>query len=547
MSSPRGVRSTLSGAARGAENGIGTERGGLIVFAAALGVYAFDSIGLPVVPGRDFGTYLQFYAQIGDWHSVFPMSMLYRTPVAPLVVGAPLDLAGGWGLQVVMALLYAGSIHLWVRAALCFGRRAALLTAVALLLYPGFSILFHRPASDPVTGAVFAFWGFLLARAVVQPAVWRFGALGVVTAVAALVRPGNQVLIAFVVVPLLVRQPWRTRVAAAAVFLTTAVLVLGGWALNNGIRYDDYAVARGGKAYLPFFRAFTKDHIVEPDNGSASRKLAAVVQGQLLTQEPYRSYGVTLQTFFARGNDREFEDLIGISDRVWGWDSDYSMLRRVGVEAVRAHPGAYARGVTSTVLRELWHPLFIALPSATEGRAGPSSPSAALAPDNVVIRGRRVPRPSGGETIPAAHQGFYSTTPDGHIREVWTSPTRHDVVFDDPGDKRRYEDVRATVDRLAADVPPYSGSAWLTLQLSRSSKLFPPPLLWLVLGVVALFVRRPARAPLALALAAGALLVTVFNALTIYPIIEFAIPLMPALIVCGAAGLVGDRGDQHGR
>jgi hypothetical protein len=46
---------------------------------------------------------------------------------------------------------------------------------------------------------------------------------------------------------------------------------------------------------------------------------------------------------------------------------------------------------------------------------------------------------------------------------------------------------------------------------------------------------------LAGALALGALLVVSFQALAIYSIIEFAVPVAPALVVFGAAGLVGNR------
>ena len=69
----------------------------------------------------------------------------------------------------------------------------------------------------------------------------------------------------------------------------------------------------------------------------------------------------------------------------------------------------------------------------------------------------------------------------------------------------------------------------------------PPPILWLVAGLVGLVVRRPQRSGLALALAGAALLVVGFQALAIYTIIEFAIPVAPALIVLGATGLVGAR------
>ena len=83
-------------------------------------------------------------------------------------------------------------------------------------------------------GAVFAVWAFA-ARASLScnPPSGASALLGLVTAVAALVRPGNQVLIAFAVVPLVVGDPWRTRVAAAAVRPVAAVLVLGGWALKT--------------------------------------------------------------------------------------------------------------------------------------------------------------------------------------------------------------------------------------------------------------------------------------------------------------------------
>ena len=543
-----GAGGPLRDVLRSAESGIGTRRGGLIVFGSAVAVFAVESIGLPAIPGRDFGTYLRFYLQIADWHSVFPMSMLFRTPLAPIVVGVPLDLTGGWGAQVVFTLLFAASVLAWTRVALTFGNRAALVTAVALILYPGYGILFHELASDAVAAAAYAGWALALRRAVARPTTARFAVVGLLVAGAALARPGNQALIALALVPLALSIPLRQRIACVVACVAAAAVVLGGWAVNNGLRYDDYAVARGGTAYLPFFRAFTSDHIVEPGNGAASRKLADAVQKDLLPQEPYRSYGVTLRDFFARGSDREFEDLLGLSDRIWGWNSDYAELRKVGLEAVRAHPATYARGVTGTVLRELWHPLFVALPakraptSSAPTASAPASGSAGTSTgDTIVVNGKTLPRPTGGEMIPAAHQGFYSTTPDGHIHEVWTSPTAHTIVLSDPADQRRFDEIDARRAQLTSRVPPYAGSDWLTLQFSRSSKLFPPPLLWLVAGAAGLIVRRPQGALLAIALALGALILVVFNALMIYTIIEFAIPLAPALIVFGAAGLVGER------
>ena len=501
-------------------------------------VYGLRSIALPAIPGRDFGTYLNYYAQMWDWDSVTPMSMLYRTPLAPLVVGGALDLAGGWGLQVVMALLFALSIVVWTRVALVFGRRAALLTAAALLVYPGYGFLFHLPASEPVVALAFGLWALALARAWVDPGPGRFALVGLATAATALVRPAYLVLVLVAALPLALRGAWRGRLVSAAACAAVAFVVLGSWAVLNGLRYDDTTVSRGTGAFLPFYRAFTTDHIVSPENGPASRELAALVERELLGEEPYRSYEVTLEDFFARGSPRMFEDVVGITDREWGWDSDYAQMRAVGIEAVRARPGRYARGVGGSILAELWRPLYVELPDAGVPATIPVPPTQ---------RPSSLPEPSDGELVPAARQGFFATTPTGHITEVWTSPTEHSLVFATDEQKRRYAAAGDQVGKLLAGVPPYAGNDWLTLQLSRSSKLFPPPLLWLLAGIAGLAIRRPRNGGLALALAGGALLVVSFQALAIYTIIEFAVPVAPALIVLGVAGWLGvtspsDRG-----
>lgn len=528
------------------EQGAATRRGALWLFVAALAIYALESIALPVIPGRDFYTYVRFYLQMFDVHSVLPMSMLFRTPLAPLVVVAPLDLLGGWATQVLMALLFGASVVAWHRTALVFGRRAALLVAIALLLCPGYGILFHELSSDAISAVAVAGWALALSRAYLEPTPLRFAVAGLTIAAAGLVRPGNQVLVVLALAPLALAIPWRRRLAGVASCAVAAALVLGAWTVNNGLRYDDYAVARGGNAFLPFFRAFVRDRIVSPDNGPATRELARAVERDLLTQEPYRSYGVTRDLFFRRASEREFEDVLGLSDRVWGWDSDYSIMRRVGIEAVRAHPGAYARGVANTFFQELWHPLFVELAHKQRQQAPVATAPRALQSEGgtIVVNGKRLPRPSGGELIPSAHQGLFSTTPDGHIQEIWTSPTHHEVVFSDPDAGLRNHRVSAEADRLFALIPPYAGSPWLTLQFSRSSKLFPPALLWLVAGIAGLLIRRPRHARLAVMIALGALLITLLNSLAHYAIIEFAAPLIPAFVLLGAAGLVGRRGAE---
>jgi hypothetical protein len=509
----------------------GSRRGAAALFGLGLLVYGLVSVGLPLVAGRDFPTYVAWWVQIDEWHSVLPMTMLFRTPVAPIVGVGPLAVLGPWVAQAWFAALYAGSIVAWAAVARRAGPRAALLTAAGLLAYPGYVLLFHRLASDAVFAAMFALWALLVARAVERPTGGRFALVGLGVAGLALTRPGNQVLLLAALMPLLLPLARRRRAWLAAATLVPATLVLVAWSVNNGLRYDDYAVARGGGAYLPFFRVFTTDHLVDPANGWASRQLGVAIERDLLPREPYSSRGIDLDMVLANGSDGLFEDVLNLSDRSWGWGTDYAMLRRAAFESIRAHPGAYASGVLSTLGRLLWQPFFYELESSPAPDAVPrGSPATAASEES-------------RELIPSANQSFYVTTPDRRVTEIWQEDGTHGPVFRDPVDAQRYATLQRGIEDIRQQVPAYSGNPTLTLQVSRASKLWPRGALWLVVGLVAVLVRRPRGTLLALVLATAGLLVLLLDAAAIYAVAEFAVPVVPAFVCLAAVGLVGRRAE----
>src|ERR671922_194035 len=69
----------------------------------------------------------------------------------------------------------------------------------------------------------------------------------------------------------------------AGAFALAAVLPLAAWTIVNGLRYDEWALARGGNAVIPFYRAFLTDRIVSPEHGPESRRLGEAVERHLLT------------------------------------------------------------------------------------------------------------------------------------------------------------------------------------------------------------------------------------------------------------------------
>ena len=295
-----------------------TRRAAAVLFAAALAVFWFQALGWPMAKGRDTWDYLVYYLQFFDSKPPLSEVQLFRTPFTPFAVGLPLDLGGTALLEVVFSMLFAVSVVAWSATALAFGRIPALAAAVLLLVYPGWATLYHQASSDAVFATGLALWALIVARTLRRPTTAGFAALGAGIAVLVLIRPANQVLLPAVVAPLLAVAPWRRRLTWVAVCLAAASLPLVGWAALNAVRYDDFTVARGGRAWVPFLRVWLDDRTIAPENGPASRRLAGLVETHVLTEEPFRSLHVPLDAYLDNGTNYETVRLIALSDRVFG-------------------------------------------------------------------------------------------------------------------------------------------------------------------------------------------------------------------------------------
>jgi hypothetical protein len=530
-----GASGRLSRALGRAEALAGRRSGVVALFVVALLAYAIRTIAWPLTAGRDLDEYLLAYAQLFDRHVLLPWSMLFRTPVTPLYAGASLDLFGGALAEPAMAALYASSIVCWAVAARYFSSRAAIAVAVALLLYQGYALMFHELSSEPMFATAFAVWGLLVVRAAFTPTASRFALVGLGVAALALIRPGNVVLLLFALVPLLVAGARRARLERTGAFVLAAMLPLLAWSVHNGVRFDYWGLARGGNAIVPFYRAFITDHIIAPENGKDSQRLAAAMQRHLLMREPYRSYGVTLDQLFREGSFRVHEDLYLLSDQVFGWGSDYDVLRGAGVEGVRAHPGKYARGVSRTIWDELSKAEFRTVASRSAEQEAAAAP-----PATVVINGKRLPAPTEGEPIPAG-QVVWISRPDQSIRQVWTSPSRWHFEFEHPQDRVRFRQITRERDDLFAALPDRDGNARLALRLNQLSRWYPRPWMWILLGLIAVAVRRPRGWPILVALALAAFAVVFLNALGLFADLHFLLPVAPAFVLLGLAGVLGTR------
>jgi hypothetical protein len=147
--------------------------------------------------------------------------------------------------------------------------------------------------------------------------------------------------------------------------------------------------------------------------------------------------------------------------------------------------------------------------------------------------------PSEGEPIPAARESPVISTPDGRIREVWTSPTAHGFVFSRPGDEARAQELDRDVNELLENLPEREARAGIVDRLNSLSRWYPRPVLWLLVGLVAVLARRKRWLLGPLALTGAALAILLATATAIYAIAQYSVPVVPAFILLAAVGVLG--------
>jgi hypothetical protein len=511
-----------------------TRRAAVVLFVVALGVFGLQALGWPMAKGRDTWDYLVYYLQIFDGNPPLSQVQLFRTPLTPIVVGVPMAIGGSALLEMVFGVLFAVSVVAWSATALVFGRVPALASAVLLLVYPGWATLYHQASSDAVFATGLALWALVLARTLRWPTTRGFIVLGVGIAILVLVRPANQVLLPAVLVPMLAAASWRRRLAWVAVCLAAAVLPLAGWAIHNGIRYDDSTVARGGRAWVPFLKVWLDDRTVAPENGTQSRRLADLIEQHVLPEEPYAQLHVPLDAYLANGSNYETVRLIALSDRYLGRGDNYEAIFGSAIEAIEAHPRTYVSGVADV----FWE--FLMQSPIREGIA-PRAQTEPAPPPPTYTTGDGIVLPNSAATIllPGVPYGFVWCASDYIDSCTLEDPS---VVWNDGRTQQRYREVVSQVRGWDAELPSRTGQAWVTEILNRITPRFPRPPLWLLVGVVALVSRRPRGWQTILVLWAAAAAVLLIHAASQGVAPEFALPLYPVFIVTALAALAGDRG-----
>jgi len=325
--------------------------------------------------------------------------------------------------------------------------------------------------------------------------------------------------------------PGRRRVRRALTVVAAGSLVLVSLAELNAVRYDSFTVASGGPLPPPLYRLFVDEHLVSPANGPASAELGRAVD-RLVALEPYRSYGITRARVFREGTNFMTWDLAWLARERWG-DEARARMTDVLEETVRAHPGETARGALGTLLFYLRSRYWF--PAAQVDRA--DRPSGFVTRD-----GRRLRRAPATQLIPLPHIVYpWASDPNGGYVYDWSDVLRPQLRFQDPSRQARYEHVQATVAGYADALPARNGSTWLAARLSGFFPYVPSSLFFLVIGTLALAIRRPRYGSYLVAVALAGLAVDTLHAVSMPRYLEYALPCAPLFILFGVGAVLGTR------
>ncbi len=506
-----------------------------LLCAVALAFYWIEALAWPLQRGRDSWDYWLYYLQLGDRHPVFWAVQLFRTPLTPLVTGIPMSIGGAQLLEVVMSLIYAGAIAGWAWAARPFGRTTALVTAVVALALLPYAAMFHQVSSDFLFGALLAPWTGLVVRAMFRPTTRVLAGLGLLTAALNLTRPASQVLVfAAVAAALIAGGPRRTRLTRLGIAAAAAIVPLLLWAGLNAFRYDDFTVARGGKAWVPFFKVLSLKTI-EPSNGPASRRLATAIERDVLTLPEYRRLYVDLRTYLHSPSNLEAIRLIALSDRDFGRSSNYDVLFDTSWETIRHSPSVYVHSVTRTFKDFLWFRY-----SLEPVRQEPPPPPG---PRVQQVDGKPSPSPEAVSPMAqAARYGFVWCPTDAIDRCIFRHPEQ---IFPSATQQRRYVELTDRVRDWNSQLPLRRGARWLGAKLGTLSWDLPgAPIVWLVIAAIGIALRRPRGWPALVVLAVAGLAVLSVHALSQEPQAEFSIPLTPMFALAAVAAIFGKRADS---
>jgi hypothetical protein len=475
----------------------------LILAGLAVVFFLIASLAWPLFPGRDLGTYLGYFRWMFEKETPIHSLMCYRTILSSSVLGF-LAVAGRPAANIFLLFSYILCLFSFYYLGSFFSQKTGRFFSLLMLVNFSWLVFFHELSSDLLLGIGLVFWAVYFVRIAGSSSFWQYAFLGLATFSLALVRPVAQIFVLVFLAPFWLKGINKKSFYAAGVFLAVWLAAYFSYASYNQARYDCFTLSRGGKFTIPAYKIFIQDRVLAPENGPASQLLAAAVEKDLLDKPLYKDRNISLKTFFSAGDSSMFYDLGDLSNRTWGWASDYQIIRRSALEAIAKHPVKIAasslKNLLGVFMQNYNFPVF----------AGSSGAAVA---DNSGQQTRFLPGPYVSWSVSGSAKTEAEIETSGWVSKI------HEKVFN--------------------SFTGPDGNFLAEKTLSRLGWLFPPSFFFLAVSLLLLGRLKEFKVKIIAVIFALAFLAVVIPAAAITPSPQFRLPFDFIFILAGLIAFFG--------
>ena len=468
--------------------------------------------GWPLHSGADAYTYIYYYIDSFSSTPIYHNLMCFRTPLAPFFFG-PLLMLGGSILTLIMLEILALSAIFFVYLTTApWGKWTSRVITILFTLMIAYHIQYHQVGSDCIFAWLAILFCFILRFAIQKNTIKLWITLGIIIALITLTRPAGIAFIFIVIFIPFLKIGWKKTISGILAVLLIAGIILCGYTLYKGIRYEDFSISRGTNRVI-LYRVFRlQDNAIKSENGPYTKKLINIIESDLLTTRVYRDYKVSLEDFLTyKPNSRLNSDLISIVDLKEGWDSNYKLLAQVTKEAIKTDPQTFAKIYIKDIVN-----LF------TQDPIIPDIPRLSMESAEVELNENGLPVPSEGEIIPGSYRWWLSTRPDESI-----TPTEEEIT-------KFYEKSNLLMSYFTNSegnekIKKYFDFFWKSVYI-------PVTYLW-ILGLIGIMISKGKDRIYLLSIYIITIIYLCGTLLGTPPWLKYRLPLDPIILIFGLVGL----------
>ncbi|MBF0141531.1 MAG: hypothetical protein HQL74_14775 [Magnetococcales bacterium] len=301
--------------------------------------YLFVYAGWPLLPGREYWTFLEHYYGLQTGGAFF------RPVGASYLLGWFFE-QGRLGMVLAMLstyLLFLLSVYM---LGLAFSRTTARIVSLIMLFHFQVTILFLKVDGDYLLCLAMALWSVLIMRLFKMEKSFGLFLLGLATFLPILFRQTAILYLSAAFFPLICfgfskKNLFKTMTIAAGFTAGLLCMLVYNQAAFGSFSFPSLS------GYIPTLHVYRFGPGFSAEYGPENRNLLQLVERELLSKSVYVENRVSIKDFLEyRWDIRKFSDLLYL-DRI----IDRGVLFRASMESIVSRPGEFVKSIFSMILQ----------------------------------------------------------------------------------------------------------------------------------------------------------------------------------------------------